>query len=157
MASFKNESFFMVERAKRAKPFYPLAKIIPLLLPHKALLHRYQGQKVAKSLNFFLVDRRVQKVAKSLKFCLVHTKVQKVVKSLKFYFVHTNVQKVAQSLNFASLVQIESRWKVMMVSLAPFAQPQRTAPFSEFRGGRPCLDIFNLILKQHQNDKKIEV
>ena len=27
-----------------------------------------------------------------------------------------------------------------MVSLATLAQPQRTAPFSDFRGGRPCLD-----------------
>ena len=31
----------MVERAKRAKPFYPLAEINPLPQSHKALLHRY--------------------------------------------------------------------------------------------------------------------
>ena len=29
-----------------------------------------------------------------------------------------------------------------VVLLAPLAQPQRTAPFSDFRGGRPCLDIY---------------
>ena len=34
-------SLFMVERAKRAKPFYPLGEITPLPLSHKALLHRY--------------------------------------------------------------------------------------------------------------------
>ena len=33
--------FFMVERAKRAKPFYPLAEINPLPQSHKALLLRY--------------------------------------------------------------------------------------------------------------------
>ena len=32
-----------------------------------------------------------------------------------------------------------------MVSLATQAQPQRTAPFSEFRGGRPCLDFVEII------------
>ena len=30
-------------------------------------------------------------------------------------------------------------------SLAPLAQPQRTALFSDFWGGRPCLDFAHLI------------
>ena len=28
-----------------------------------------------------------------------------------------------------------------VISLSPLAQPQRTAPFSDFQGGRPCLDL----------------
>ena len=33
--------------------------------------------------------------------------------------------------------------KVLVVSLSTLAQPQRTAPFSESRGGRPCLDFLS--------------
>ena len=29
-----------------------------------------------------------------------------------------------------------------VISFAPLAQPQRTAPYSDFWGGRPCLDFF---------------
>ena len=35
-----------------------------------------------------------------------------------------------------------------VVSLAPLAQPQRTAPFSDFRGGRSCLDTWYPVLAQ---------
>ena len=41
-----------------------------------------------------------------------------------------------------------------VVSLAPLAQPQRTAPFSKFRGGRPCLDVVRLLTNVYTSEKE---
>ena len=114
--------FLLLSTSEARRQLYTLVRITPLPLFHKALLRRYQGPKISQIGGFLLLQYKGPKISQIGGFLLLQYKGPKISQIGGFLLLDSDAQ---QSPELYSRIA---------------RRQQRTAPFSEFRGGRPCLD-----------------